>query len=69
MLWKLALALVEIALLLARRVQDSESEHAAAAKIFVRQQEKARAAIDKAIAARAGANAGGVRDPDPNSRD
>lgn len=72
MIWKLALALVEIARILARRVAASDAEQSAAAKIFLKQMERADEAIAKAQAARdrvRGADGRLVRNPDPNSRD
>lgn len=75
-MWRLVLALVEIARIVARQVAANDAEHAAAAKIFLKQIEKANAAIAKANEARAetGARARAdngrfVRESDPNSRD
>lgn len=72
MWWKLALALIELARLIARNIERTRADGEAEARIFLKQMEKGDALIAKARAARAGANADGVRDPrspDPHSRD
>lgn len=74
MIWKVALALIEIARILARRVAAGDAEQSAAAKIFLKQMDLSDAAIAKAQAARDRVrqrdnNGRFVRDADPNSRD
>lgn len=69
MAWRLALALLDVVRLIAQHVAQANAEQAAEAKLYLKQMEKADAAIAKARAARDRAVAGGVRDSDPNSRD
>lgn len=73
MLWRVFLAVVEIARILARHVADRDAENSAAAKIFLKQMERADAQIAKALAARdrerSRMDTDGVRSPDRHSRD
>ena len=73
MIWKIVLALVEIARIMARHVAERDAEQSARAKIFLEQMERANALIAEADAARVRErqriDADGVRAPDRYSRD